>query len=1150
MKLERMRLKRVPGIEPAFPIDGLSPGINIVIGPNGSGKTSFRKAVAATLWPSTHPSKRLEVQSEWKCGERYLEARREGGSVNWLVDDSNAEAPPVPPAHLEQCYTLGVSELLLSTNSADQAIAKEIRVAMSGGYDLREVLDKCFVLKPSFGRNERKAFEAAQVKYNGVCREQRDLASAEDKLGKLRTEAGEAKAAERLIPKIDAALKLQEVRRRVRLRQESLGRFPDEIARVSERDADLLDGLINNRSDAASKVEKLNGKIERLQRAIADSGFGEQVPAQSNLDAASNRVGEIERKEHALTEARRKQTSATASVKETKKSLAGGVDVDALPDVSAAALSRTEVLLRKRERERRTREALEQQIEVLDSRKTDDEARKLEAAVGLLRDWLATPVVITRTPSMPMTLVAIAFVLALSGVVLAMLHSLYWLLAAGAGVGGAVGLVFASRISVEGNDGSAERDRHAQHFSELKLGVPTAWTPEQVRELLRELDGRHSDALLGEAADEQRKRLAKQLSDHVADEGATEAEREALLAEVGIELGDDLALHEIAFRCRQYTEARDALVAAEAEIEQHNNDIVGPRNAVDRLLATYGYPAAADNAERAAQLKALERKLANYTANHNELSRMMEDLNDEQERVTKLDAQIKAFYEDRGLTVDNRRQLDALLEQRPQYTQLMGEQSRDIDTLSELELELGEHSDLLTLDEKQLNQRKDAATAKSDELDDIHQKIGAIEQQVKDTTEGSDAELALAEVETKREKLQEAGENAQLAAAGRFLLGQVDEEHERASRPVVLERAMQYFAAFTHNAFELILADGDDGGFRARNTTTRDLLELAELSDGTRIQLLLAVRLAFATSAERGSSIPLMLDEALSTSDPERFRAVAEALAVLAADGRQIFYLTSNPADVAAWMSATRQDTELVPAIIDLGHIRWDQAAIKNIDKLEIPKRLAVPKPDRLEPEDYAVALGVPAAQVHAPIEALHLFYLLRDDLPLLYELIEKYRIDTVGKWLSFSALGRAEKLLPPWDCKRLDAVCAGAREVQRAAAVGRGKPVDEQALEESGAVTDKFMPVLRKLIHEVGGDATAMLDTIDDSVKGFRKKNRADLKDYLEEHGYIDANPQLEISEVYARTISAMERIIEEGIVSRDECLALADQLVAVFEI
>ena len=83
--------------------------------------------------------------------------------------------------------------------------------------------------------------------------------------------------------------------------------------------------------------------------------------------------------------------------------------------------------------------------------------------------------------------------------------------------------------------------------------------------------------------------------------------------------------------------------------------------------------------------KALEHKLDNYTTAHEQSGRAQRDLADEQKRVTALDEQIKAFYDDRGLTVDDRRQFDALLEKRPEYTQLTGEQSRDNRSLSELE---------------------------------------------------------------------------------------------------------------------------------------------------------------------------------------------------------------------------------------------------------------------------------------------------------------------------------------------------------------------------------------------------------------------------------------------------------------------------------
>jgi exonuclease SbcC len=1150
VKLASIRLKRMPGIDPAFTINGLSPGINVVIGPNGSGKTSFRKAVAATLWPSEYPSKQLEVQSEWKDGERRLDAQREGGGVTWLVEGSKAVAPAVPPAHLEKCYTLGVSDLLLSDNAADQAIAKKIRVAMSGGYDLRDVRSKHFAVKSTFGRTERKQFEAAQSDYKRVCRDQRKLGEDEDRLRELRSEAEAAKAAGRLIPKINDALKIQKGRSRVMLLQEEITSFPPEIARVAIQDAALLDEFVKNRSGRSLQVEKWARDIDQLERDIADSGLGGNVPVQSELEAASARLAKLTRIEDLLAAARRRRCSEAAKVETAKAVLVGGVDRDAVPDVTARALSRSGKLFRKRESERERRYALEHEIAALSVRKPDEDTRTLEAASGLLRDWLSAPVAVVPAVGMLKTLLVVAFVVALVGVVLATVDHLLWLLVAGvgAGAGGAAGLIFASQGTADGGDETAERDRHARRFAELNLGSPEAWAPEEVRALLRELDGRQGDAVLGDKADERRELLVGQLRKHVVDESATEAERQALLAEIGIELGEDLALHEIAARCRQYTDACVALAEVDGEIERLSNDFDDLRNVVDDFLTKYGYEVAADNAEREAYLKSLERKLDTYMTASEQLASARFDLAAEHKLVSEFDRKIRAFYEDRGLNVDDRRQLDALLEQRPNYDKLTRELSADMRSLGELEAGLGAHAALLELDEAQLEQRKDDATSKSSETDEVILEIGAIEERVKAATRGSEAEEALAAVEKARDILLEASAKAQMAAAGRFLLDYVDEEHEKASRPVVLERAMLHFGAFTHNAFELVLTDDENGGFRARNTTTREPLELAQLSEGTRIQLLLAVRLAFATNAERGSSIPLMFDEALSTSDPDRFVAVAEALAVLAADGRQIFYLTSNPADVAAWIAAARQGTALVPTIVDLGRIRWRQAAIKNVDELKLPVRAAVSKPNGLAPEEYALALGVPAANVHAPIEALPLFYMLRDDLQLLYELIEKYRIDTVGKWLSFSQSGRADKLLAPQACERLDAFCAGAREVQRAATVGRGKPVDRHVFADTGPVSDRFMPVLLELIHNTGGDAQAILKSIDDGVKGFRRDKRADLQDYFEERGYLDANPKLEIATIYARTVGVMATAVDEGVVTQDECVALADRLVGAF--
>ena len=48
---------------------------------------------------------------------------------------------------------------------------------------------------------------------------------------------------------------------------------------------------------------------------------------------------------------------------------------------------------------------------------------------------------------------------------------------------------------------------------------------------------------------------------------------------------------------------------------------------------------------------------------------------------------------------------------------------------------------------------------------------------------------------------------------------------------------------------------------------------LDELSSGTRLQLLLAVRVAFVEQQERGPMLPLILDETLGNSDEHRARA-------------------------------------------------------------------------------------------------------------------------------------------------------------------------------------------------------------------------------------------------------------------------------------
>ena len=117
------------------------------------------------------------------------------------------------------------------------------------------------------------------------------------------------------------------------------------------------------------------------------------------------------------------------------------------------------------------------------------------------------------------------------------------------------------------------------------------------------------------------------------------------------------------------------------------------------------------------------------------------------------------------------------------------------------------------------------------------------------------------------------------------LLDDVERAFEAEHEPAVLRRARDLFAEVTARAFELRLRN--DGSLHRLTMFAQETeRELAELSSGTRMQLLLAVRLAWLETQEQGGeTLPLFLDEALTTSDEERFAVMAQSMERLAGSG-------------------------------------------------------------------------------------------------------------------------------------------------------------------------------------------------------------------------------------------------------------------------
>ncbi len=143
------------------------------------------------------------------------------------------------------------------------------------------------------------------------------------------------------------------------------------------------------------------------------------------------------------------------------------------------------------------------------------------------------------------------------------------------------------------------------------------------------------------------------------------------------------------------------------------------------------------------------------------------------------------------------------------------------------------------------------------------------------------------------------------------ILAQVVDQYFQEHKGPALERASEYFSRMTLGAFVGIdLARGFDErrnrdskedlpllGIRAGS---KDLVEPVSMSDGTRDQLYLALRLATAVEYMKDSEpMPLILDDLLVGFDDERTRATLEVFGDLAAR-TQVLVFTHHEAVVQA----------------------------------------------------------------------------------------------------------------------------------------------------------------------------------------------------------------------------------------------------------
>ena len=163
MKLKGLAVRRLHDLG-EFQVDHLAPGLNLLVGPNGSGKTSVMNAARAVLW-GTPKLPHAELVTVWDDGRDTWRAALVGGAAGWQRGGVDVPPPEVPDAALAASWVVGLRELLTG-GETEQALLERVRRQMAGGYDLTGLLEG-YAGKRWPGRAEQKAL-----------REQRDALRA------------------------------------------------------------------------------------------------------------------------------------------------------------------------------------------------------------------------------------------------------------------------------------------------------------------------------------------------------------------------------------------------------------------------------------------------------------------------------------------------------------------------------------------------------------------------------------------------------------------------------------------------------------------------------------------------------------------------------------------------------------------------------------------------------------------------------------------------------------------------------------------------------------------------------------------------------------------------------------------------------------
>lgn len=530
---------------------------------------------------------------------------------------------------------------------------------------------------------------------------------------------------------------------------------------------------------------------------------------------------------------------------------------------------------------------------------------------------------------------------------------------------------------------------------------------------------------------------------------------------------------------------------------------------------------AEDVRKAADDLEELERRNRAYKEAEEQRNRSAEDLSDAEARIAIARERISNLCERAGVTVDDIDSVKEGLRVLSDWQVLANKRVEIKGAVEGMEAAIrAEDEGLLDFDTEGLIQLEEEKLSEKEAAENAARELGVLEDRLRKARSSTDVANAEAEFVGASDDLKSARSSHIVSVLSTFLLERAREACATSAieNGAISRRMSELFHRSTHGRYEVRgvrAADQSESlSFAVRDTSDAisEVKELTSLSTGARAQLLLCARIAFLESQEQSGPMPIVLDDALGHSDPERFDATMDLLLELVREGRQVIYLTDEPLHASRWVEAA-QERSLGCSELHIGAARR-HAHIEHVDD----SMKVLPSPQSGETvSSYAERVGAPVPEKWYSAESLHIVFVLFDDLEMAFRLMQE-RVNTLGQASRF-VQGEAAK---SWSSEELNYLVERielVRAVVDLAAIGFGRPWNEVDMDEAGELVTKTMrEKFRSFAHEHGFDGARLIEAArlnQDGLKNIQKKRMAELEDHFLSRGVIAREERLSLDDI-----------------------------------